>query len=208
MSALTLFSGFALACQDEELAQCPVESPACDCAEAGASDAGQVGVPGADDVAGRRPVSIVQFSEAAGTYVEPFWLELSVGSEEAVIRYTLDGSLPTRESAIASGPIRIESSVEVRARSEVTRSGLIGSVSSSTYVLVDEEYADFTSNLPIVVLQSSGKLPQEKDTVFEPGTLLVQGCFAGDRRVPLVSESRLNQRLGVHVRGIQLVGVS
>ena len=201
VSSLIFFSSFALACQDDELAQCSVESPACDCAEVGGSDVDDAGVPRADDAEDRRPVSIVQFSEAAGTYVEPFWLELSVGSEEAVIRYTLDGSLPTRESAIASSPILIESSVEVRARSEVTSSGLIGSVSSSTYVLVGEEFADFTSNLPIVVIQSAGELPLEKSTVFEPGTLLVQGCFAGDRRVPLVAESTLNQRLGVHVRG-------
>src|SRR5262249_39765434 len=57
-----------------------------------------------------------QFSRAAGTFVAPFDLTLSVGTPNTTIRYTLDGNLPTDGSTIYREPIRIANSVQVRAR--------------------------------------------------------------------------------------------
>jgi hypothetical protein len=51
----------------------------------------------------------VTFSATGGFYSAGFDLDLSVGSANATIRYTLDGSEPTEVSTLYSGPISIRS---------------------------------------------------------------------------------------------------
>lgn len=51
------------------------------------------------------------FSHASGFYEAPFWLTINGLSSEIYIHYTLDGSLPTRESPLYTGPIQIRSRV-------------------------------------------------------------------------------------------------
>lgn len=51
----------------------------------------------------------IEFSAPAGFYEEEFSLTLSTGDADALILYTLDGSLPTVGSAPYTGPISIQS---------------------------------------------------------------------------------------------------
>ena len=60
----------------------------------------------------------VSFSKTSGTFLEPSDLRLSTGTN-AVLRYTLDGTLPTNSSPAYLAPIRITNSVQVRARTYV-----------------------------------------------------------------------------------------
>jgi len=57
-----------------------------------------------------------QFSAAGGYYEEPLELYLTSRSPDAVIRYTLDGSEPTGDSPLYSGPILLTSTTVVRAK--------------------------------------------------------------------------------------------
>ena len=68
-------------------------------------------------VAGADVSSAVAFSQSGSTFSVPFFLQLSAASTNAVIRYTLDGSLPTSDSTVYTGPLQISQSVQVRARS-------------------------------------------------------------------------------------------
>ena len=64
---------------------------------------GASGEDGAEDGGAGTPV----FQVPSGIYAEPFDLTISGGDGGAVVRYTLDGSVPTGDSAEYTGPIRI-----------------------------------------------------------------------------------------------------
>ena len=79
----------------------------------------------------------VSFSTPHGVYTGPVEVNLSHPDEQAEIRYTTDGSVPTQESTLYTEPLRIESTTPLRAaafHSDMHRSP----VTTQTYVLVDD----------------------------------------------------------------------
>ena len=60
-------------------------------------------------------IDSVWFSVDGGFFDAPFYLEITASSSEGVIRYTLDGSLPTAESSIYTDPLFIPSNRVVKA---------------------------------------------------------------------------------------------
>ncbi|MBN2474999.1 MAG: lamin tail domain-containing protein [Pirellulales bacterium] len=61
-------------------------------------------------------VADTQFSVDRGFYDQPFDVEITTGTAGATIRYTLDGSAPTKETGFEySGPIRISTTTTLRA---------------------------------------------------------------------------------------------
>ena len=74
--------------------------------------------PGAPNGPGgyrERVAGAVTFGRAGG-YVQPFALELAGAAPGQVIRYTLDGSVPTDASPVYAAPIAIDAPTAVRAR--------------------------------------------------------------------------------------------
>lgn len=98
----------------------------------------------------------VTFSAASGTYLYDFNLRLSAPGTNVVIRYTLNGTVPTNTSPAYVAPIPIGLSVEVRARAFVE--GLLpGPVNSEGYIRLSGDPAHqslFTSTLPILVMST------------------------------------------------------
>ncbi len=98
----------------------------------------------------------VTFSAASGTYLYDFNLRLSAPGTNVVIRYTLNGTVPTNTSPIYVAPIPVGLSVEVRARAFVE--GLLpGPVHSEGYIRLSGDPAHqalFTSTLPILVMST------------------------------------------------------
>lgn len=98
----------------------------------------------------------VSFSRRSSTFATAFDLRLAVGNTNAIIRYTLDNSAPTNTSAVYSEPLKITSSTIVRARA-YQDGWLPGPMKSETYVLLNGAIANFTSDLPVIVLHSLGR---------------------------------------------------
>ena len=83
-------------------------------------------------------------------------LTLSLSAPSGVIRYTLDGSVPGTNSPVCSGALLITGNTMLKAR--VFQTGLLPSeVVARTYVLADSTVANFTSNLPLLILDTGGR---------------------------------------------------
>ncbi len=130
--------------------------------------------PGAPNSAqGDGFASPVAFSRESGTFVEPFMLELSA-APGSVIHYTTTTNLPTRASSVYTGPIPITATTVIRAR--VYAPGrLPGPPLTGHYIQLSTNAVQFTSDLPIVIVDNfgSGPVPAGGDQyvclmVFEP----------------------------------------
>jgi hypothetical protein len=139
----------------------------------------------------------VAFSKSAGNFLEPFQVELSCGSTGAVIRYTRDGTMPTRESPLYDAPLAITNSTHLRARA--FSPGLLpGPPASAAYTRLSTGVPEFTSTLPVLVMNTFGMhTPVSSQdrfvhlTLYEP----VNG------KTSLTNAPTLTTRAGFHVRG-------
>ena len=91
----------------------------------------------------------VSFSVPHGIFTDPLEVRLSHPDEQAEIRYTTDGSVPTLDSALYTGPLQIDSTTPLRAAAfhvDMHRSP----VATQTYVLVGDVLAqdDAPSGFP------------------------------------------------------------
>jgi hypothetical protein len=98
----------------------------------------------------------VGFSRTSGTFMAPFELTLSAGAPDVVVRFTLDGNMPTNTSPVYVAPIRVTNSAQVRARG--FQAGFLpGPVCSEAYLLLSSNLLSFTSDLPVMILNTLGK---------------------------------------------------
>ncbi len=128
-------------------------------------------------------------------------LELSTASGMSTIRYTLNRSLPNASSPLYTGPLLINSTTEVRARS--FRSGFApGAVRSRTYVRLAADATNVSSDLPVIVIENygdqgvipnSGDLQEAFFTLFEPDP--------ATGRTTLLSPPTQADRIGIRRRG-------
>jgi hypothetical protein len=146
----------------------------------------------------------VVFSRAGGNFTDSFRLELGNDSNvAAVIRYTLDGTLPNRTSQIYERPLWITNTVQVRARAY--QEGLLpGPPRSEAYLRLFTDTLEFSSNLPILVMDTLGThQPMSANTTFvqlswhEP----VQG------RSSLTNPPTWSSRAAFRVRGSTSAGM-
>jgi len=115
----------------------------------------------------------VIFSRDSGTFVEPFVVEMSapLGS---VIHYTTTTNLPTLASPVYANPIPVTATTVIRARAYAP-GRLPGPPRSGHYVQLDTNAVDFSSDLPIAILDNfgGGPVPAKSEQyvclmVFEP----------------------------------------
>ncbi|NBR83964.1 MAG: hypothetical protein EBY09_05150 [Verrucomicrobia bacterium] len=146
----------------------------------------------------------VAFSHPGGNFTEPFTLSLSPGpATNAVIRYTLDGSLPTQASPVWNGPLNVTNTIQVRARAYQT--GLLpGPPHSEVYLRLATNALTFTSTLPVLVLHSRskdipgpGRSAPVQFSFFEP----LSGTTS------LTNPPTLTTRGGFHTRGSSSSGM-
>jgi len=99
------------------------------------------------------------FSRVSGAFETPFSVSLKVASPRARIFYTLDGSEPTELSHLYTGTIPVVGSVEISARA--CEPDLISSpVVNQLYIAVDSDVSHFSSNLPVVLIDTgSNQIP-------------------------------------------------
>jgi hypothetical protein len=146
----------------------------------------------------------VEFLENSGTFRTPFSLGLYTSSDNAAIRYTLDGSAPGDTSLLYTSPISITNTVQVRARSFA--GGLLpGPLQSETYVRLDPTAASFTSDLPVIIIHNFGAgtvpvsaLQTVNLSFFEPQ----------NGKSALTNAPNLSARAGIRVRGSSTQGLA
>jgi len=142
----------------------------------------------------------VQFDHASGLFVEPFFVTLSLdGPTVGTIHYTIDGTEPTVDSPIYTDPIRIEATTWVQAIS-VDPGAAPSGVTSRWHMKVGEGLHDFTSDLPVVVVDNFGQGALNQTTyqysgmaIFEPDPIT--------GRTSLLTTPQLETRAGLKVRG-------
>lgn len=96
----------------------------------------------------------VVYSPVGGVYASNLTVTLS-NALGAPVRFTLDGSEPGPASPLYTGPLLLTNSTLVRARS-FPKTGLPAVATSAVYTLLDEDLAAFSSNIPLVILNSFG----------------------------------------------------
>lgn len=106
---------------------------------------GAVNGPGTNDI----DLPEVRFDPQGQTFTGSLVLNLSADEDDAVVHYTLDGSVPDETSPVASGPIEITGPVTVRARA--SDNNFMGPLAGETYLRVTEEVAAFSSDLPVAI---------------------------------------------------------
>ncbi len=111
----------------------------------------------------------VIFSLEGGFHDGNQLLELSSGSNDGDIRYTLDGSWPTPSSLNYSVPIQLTSNGVIRAR--LYQNGMLpGPVTTKTYILND------SSSIPVVSIVTDAKhFFDDKTGIYVEGTNGVTG---------------------------------
>ena len=144
----------------------------------------------------------VDFSRAGGSFTAPFLLTLSSSAAAASIYYTLDGSLPSTNSARYTDPIGINAKQRIRARA-VQPGKLAGPVRSEFYFVVAATLRSSSSDLPILVIDTfGGGIPNEGDApafmaIFEPGA---------SKRTYLTNQATLTTRVVMDRRGSSTLG--
>ncbi|RLD10946.1 MAG: hypothetical protein DRI44_04745 [Chlamydiae bacterium] len=112
-----------------------------------------------------------QFSRSGGYFIGSLSLTLSVNSATAEIRYTINGTTPTKSSLLYTSPKTISSTVLVRARVFDTNS-LPGNIVSHKYYLGLPSGVLSSSTLPIIVLDSFGRtIPDEPKITARMGVI-------------------------------------
>ena len=160
--------------------------------------------PGSENTGGYLgEVAEVKFSRDAGFYDTPFFVALAAETEDVSIYYTLDGSEPgrlggrARSGIVYTGPILISSSASLRA--VAMKDGWKSSnVATQPYVFLNYSGRGFTSNLPVVVIDTFGEsITQNRHT----------SCFAAfidtvpRMRASITDSPALVTRAGINIRG-------
>ncbi|HKX63372.1 MAG TPA: CotH kinase family protein, partial [Verrucomicrobiae bacterium] len=99
---------------------------------------------------------------------------ITISASAGLVRYTVDGRVPDESSPLYEGPITVGTNVIIKARAFATGQPASGVVSRQ-YLFLDLSAETFESNLPILILNTSGRgIPDN----VPPGQLRVPGSFA------------------------------
>lgn len=145
----------------------------------------------------------VVFSRPGGNFSGDFALELSTRATNAVIRYTRDGTMPTSRSPVYDAPLRITNTAHLRARA-FQAGALPGPPASVAYLKLLTNAADFSSPLPVLVLDTFGKnLPTSDNEAFAHLSLFEPA----NGRTSLTNAPTLTTRAGFRQRGSSSAGL-
>src|SRR5262249_35926054 len=115
----------------------------------------------------------------------------------SIIRYTLDGRFPSRNSPVYKTPLVLTNTTCVRAR--VFEEGLLpGPPKSETYVFLSSNVLEFTSTLPVLVMETLGS-GRATSSRYSSVQLSFYEPEAG--KTSLTNQATMTTRGGFHVRG-------
>ena len=110
----------------------------------------------------------VLFSRESGSFIGTFALSLTpaIPTATGVIRYTLDRTVPKESSPVYASPLTITNTGQIRAR--LFEAGKYpGPTKTGSYLLLNANVANFSSDLPLIVVHTmgGGVIGGDKETV-------------------------------------------
>ena len=147
----------------------------------------------------------IDFSLRSGHFFRRASLELR-SVDASPILFTLDGSDPDFNSRTYRQPLFLDRTTLVKARMKY-RDGSLGPICGRHYIKVSEELQTFSSNLPIVVIDSYGIDVDEEvyDRPYRMIALSVLG-MSSDGRASFSRKSGHPYHAAMHVRGNSSAG--
>lgn len=160
--------------------------------------------PGYANTAGyTRQSGVVHFSRESGTFVNSFQLTLSTPAEDGVIRYTTNGTVPTASSSLYTSALTISSATEVMARAFEPMKAP-GPFASRTYVALGSDVASFSSDIPLVVVDTHGGGIGQDDYRRCSAVFVERPVIGG--RTRLTQSADFAGRCGIRIRGSSTAG--
>ncbi|MBB5351931.1 hypothetical protein HNR46_002170 [Haloferula luteola] len=157
--------------------------------------------PGAaNDTDPGAPGALVELVTPPATFTTSIEVEMTTDSTGAEIRYTLDGSLPEIGSMLYTGPVVVTSTAQVKARTfESGRAP--GEVAAAGYVKLASSLTNFSSDLPVVILENfaAGDVPADRTLQAAEFSLFEPDAETG--RTTLTSLPTESHRCGIKRRG-------
>ncbi|MDB4488484.1 CotH kinase family protein [Akkermansiaceae bacterium] len=149
------------------------------------------------------PASEVTISVPSRTFSSNFQVALSGAAVGQSIRYTLDKSEPTVSSTLYTGAFSITQSSQLRARI-FGENGSSGPIAMASYLNLESDIANFSSNLPIVVLEnwSGGKPNGDTDGFWG----IIEPDASVDNRSRMSAGFAVATRCNMKVRGSSSAG--
>ncbi len=138
----------------------------------------------------------VIFSPVGGAFATNVTLQLSAREAAATIRFTLDGSEPDESSPAYSAPLSLTNTALVRAKA-FPKGQPASAPCSEVYTLLDSDLANFTSNLPLLIVHSFGT-NLSRDERLEGALQVADG---GKERTALTRATSFSGRALLNVRG-------
>jgi hypothetical protein len=129
------------------------------------------GAPNAIGGSGFAPDPV--FSVETGIYTNSS-LTVAITANSGTIRYTRDGTVPTTNSTVYTGPLTVGTNGTIKAR--VFQSGVLPSrVVAKNYLFLDGTTENFNSNLPLIIISTENgrNIPAE----IPPGGARTKGSF-------------------------------
>lgn len=137
-------------------------------------------------------------SEPGGIYRKPFQVRLSLPEKESgELRYTLDGEYPDEESSLYTGPILVSGSTRLRVRCFHPEKNP-SLVANENYSFLDPSLEGFSSNLPVIVVDSLEEPIEANEYTTAQLSLFDRGS---DGRSLLSRAPSLTTRAGFKLRG-------
>ncbi|MCP4454833.1 MAG: hypothetical protein GY809_25525 [Planctomycetes bacterium] len=153
-------------------------------------------------------VETLTFSHISGIHDQPFSVTITTPTAEAAIYYSLSGQDPLELNgrgrplgAVYAGPIVIDKSTCLRAQA-VKTGWKPSSRESRTYAFLDPDVRDFSSNLPIVIVETYGQAVQYSgNSVYKTSSAVVVTPDEASGRAAIHGPCNFAGRAGFRVRG-------
>ncbi len=138
----------------------------------------------------------IRFSEPSGTFTGSLSVTIETPIEGAVIRFTLDGSVPGPDAPLYDGnPIVVDGTRQIRAQAYLDEASA-GRAGTALYVARTFEV---TSDLPLIVLEGYGAgQPTDRDVYVDMAFLVYEPI---DGVASVLNTPTLATRGGYHLRG-------
>lgn len=141
------------------------------------------------------------FSPPGGTFVDAIEVSLNLEDGEQAW-YTTDGSLPGASDAPYIGPIPFADGVELRVL--VRDAAGAETLHVKSYIRLSDDVEDFSSNLPLLLVYTSGDL-DDAASGYTPVSFQLHDV-GSDGRTPLLGAATTSSRAAVKERGSSTYG--